>query len=151
MEYTFDLYHFQQLTNEQLYKALKLRCDVFVVEQGCAYPELDDVDTQCFHVLCFRDNELMAYSRIVPPGLLYKEASIGRIVTAKGFRGSNIGAKLVEQSIAHCKVLFRETPIRIMAQKYLEPFYSKIGFRTVSDPFSDFNVIHVYMLLEAQN
>ena len=147
MEFTFDLYQFQQLTNNQLYQALKLRCDVFVVEQGCAYPELDGIDPHCFHVLCYRESELMAYSRIVPPGLLYKEASIGRVVTAKGFRGANLGMQLMEQSIAHCQLLFREAPIRIMAQQYLEPFYSALGFTTVSPPFSDFNVKHVYMLL----
>jgi ElaA protein len=64
MEFTFDLYHFQQLTNLQLYQALKLRSDVFVVEQGCAYPELDGIDPLCFHVLSYRENELMACSEL---------------------------------------------------------------------------------------
>lgn len=151
MEFTFDLYHFQQLTNDQLYQALRLRCDVFVVEQGCAYPELDGHDPYCFHVLCYREQELMAYSRIVPPGLIYREASIGRVVTARGFRGANLGVQLMEQSIAHCQLLFRDAPIKIMAQQYLESFYAELGFVTVSDPFPDFNVRHVYMILQRSN
>lgn len=148
MEFTFDLYHFQQLSNIQLYQALKLRCDVFVVEQGCAYPELDSIDTQCFHVLCYRETELMAYSRIVPPGLIYEEASIGRVCIARNFRGANLGVQLMEQSIAHCQLLFREASIKIMAQQYLETFYAGLGFVTKSAPFPDFNVNHVYMMLQ---
>src|SRR6476661_217519 len=90
---------FEELTNEDLYAILKLRCDVFVVEQNCPYPELDDKDQQSYHMAGKKDGQLVAYARLIPPGISYQEASIGRVVTAPQARGAGSGRQLMENAI----------------------------------------------------
>lgn len=143
----FKLKSFKELTVHELYDALKLRQDVFIIEQNSIYEDLDRKDQQSKHVLGFLDDTLIAYSRILPPGLSYLEASIGRIITSPSVRGKNLGRELVRYSIDTCRTLYPDSAIRISAQQHLQKFYGEFGFRTISEPYDDGGILHVEMLL----
>lgn len=143
----FKLKSFKELTVHELYAVLKLRQDVFIIEQNSIYEDLDRKDQQSKHVLGFLDDTFIAYSRILPPGLSYLEASIGRIITSPSVRGKNIGRELVRFSIDTCRTLYPDLAIRISAQQHLQKFYGEFGFRTVSEPYDDGGILHVEMLL----
>jgi ElaA protein len=137
---------FQSLSNDDLYAILKLRCDVFVVEQHCPYPDLDDKDQQSFHLLGKKDGQLVAYARIIPPGISYLEASIGRVVTAPVARRGGIGRALMNQAIAEVVRLFNVTDIQIGAQQYLDTFYTSLGFRQVGEMYLEDGIPHIHMI-----
>lgn len=139
---------FVDLTAEELYDLLQLRCDVFVVEQQCAYPDIDGRDRGATHVLGYSGERLAACSRILPPGLSYPEASIGRIATSRGERGRGLGAELVRRSISEARAI-HPGPIKIGAQSYLRTFYSGFGFVPVSDEYLEDGIPHMDMLLDA--
>src|SRR5215469_11163135 len=98
--------HFEELTTEELYAILRLRSEVFVVEQNCVFLDMDNKDQYCHHVIGWQGSSLAACSRIVPAGISYVESSIGRIVTSPVARRSGIGRKLVEVSIDHLYTLY---------------------------------------------
>lgn len=139
---------FDTLTNIQLYEILKLRSEVFVVEQQCIFLDMDDKDQQSYHVAGYVDGQLIAYARILPAGLSFAETSIGRVSTAKEARNTGTGRMLMEKSIHHTKELFGNQPIRIGAQLYLKKFYSSFGFKTVSDVYMEDGIEHIEMLLD---
>ncbi len=143
----FKLKSFEELTVHELYALLKLRQDVFIIEQNSIYEDLDRKDQQSKHVLGFLDDTFVAYSRILPPGLSYVEASIGRIITSPSVRGKNLGRELVRFSIDTCRTWYPDAVIRISAQQHLQHFYGEFGFRTVSEPYDDGGILHVQMLL----
>jgi len=130
----------------ELHDLLKLRVDIFVVEQDCPYPEIDGKDPVCFHVLG-KDSkkELVATARIAPPEIIYPETSIGRVVTRKDLRGHGLGVELMNQSIQYCKNELKAPSVKIAAQKYLEKFYSDLGFKTISDVYIWDGIEHVDM------
>jgi ElaA protein len=140
---------FKQLSLEQLYDIMVLRQKVFVVEQTCPYQDADGVDRHTYHLMGYQQqegrNELVAYCRIVPPGLKYEEASIGRVVTAGSVRGRGIGKVLILQAIDWSGALFPNIDLRISAQQYLEKFYEDFGFCTVSDPYLEDDIPHIEM------
>lgn len=138
---------FDELTNEELYKILQLRMEVFVVEQNCVFQDCDDKDQQSFHFSGWQQNKLVAYTRLVPPGLIYEEASIGRVVSSPSVRGSNIGKELIKGSIAELYKLFNKTPIKIGAQLYLKKFYESFGFVPCSDIYDEDGIDHIKMRL----
>ncbi len=141
--------HFNQLTVNELYDALKLRIDVFVVEQTCYYPDLDDCDRNpaTLHLLGYANNELVAYLRILPPGETYADyVSIGRVATRKDVRGSGLGHPLIKQGIALCKTNWPTTNIKISAQEHLQGYYQKHGFKTVSEMYLEDDIPHIAML-----
>ncbi|RZK52877.1 MAG: GNAT family N-acetyltransferase [Pedobacter sp.] len=92
---------FDELTTSELYAILQLRSEVFVVEQNCVYLDVDGKDKKSFHLMAWQGDELVAYTRLVPPGVSFSEASIGRVITSPKFRGLGIGITLLEKSIAH--------------------------------------------------
>src|SRR4051812_16688386 len=94
---------FHELHVNELYELLRLRSEVFVVEQNCIFLDLDDKDQQCYHLLVYGDDTLAAYCRLVPSGLSYKETSIGRVVTSPAFRGTGLGRKVMELAIQNCR------------------------------------------------
>ncbi|MBD0376977.1 MAG: GNAT family N-acetyltransferase [Flavisolibacter sp.] len=143
------LKRFDELTPYQLYAALQLRSTVFVVEQNCVYLDADDKDQNSYHLLGFADNKLVAYTRIVPAGVMYQEPSIGRVVTAPGVRRTGVGRQLMQQSIKSVYNLFNNVPIRIGAQLYLQEFYASFGFQQISDVYLEDGIEHIYMLLPA--
>lgn len=148
MQPTFECRHFTELTAAELYAMLVLRSRVFVVEQTCPFLEPDGLDVAAHHLFGWRDatrSALVCGVRILAPGVLYDEASIGRVVTAPECRGGGMGRVLMEHAILQCEAL-HPGAIRIGAQRYLERFYDSLGFRTVSQPYDEDGIEHVTML-----
>jgi ElaA protein len=115
---------FHALTNNQLYALLRLRSEVFVVEQHCVFLDMDGKDQQCYHLLGYRQHQLVAYARLVPVGVAYQDyPSIGRVVSSPAVRGTGIGRLLMQQSIQALYQLWGPQPIKIGAQLYLKRFY----------------------------
>jgi len=138
---------FTELSNGELYAMLRLRSEIFVVEQNCVFLDADNKDQASHHLMAWQEDMLAAYSRLVPPGIVYAEPSIGRVVTAITARGSGIGRQLMQQSIANCRKLFGEQPIRIGAQLYLKEFYGSLGFVPNSGIYPEDGIPHIQMLL----
>lgn len=142
----WKLKEWKDLSPDELHRAYKLRTDVFVVEQGCAYPEVDDHDPHCKHLFAWEGQELRAYARICPPGTVYPEASIGRIVIPLAHRGGGFGKELVNRALEDLEQDFPEYPIKLQAQQYLEGFYASFGFKTITTSYPDVMVMHVDMI-----
>lgn len=140
------LKRFDDLTPQELYAALQLRIEVFIVEQNCPFQDADDKDQLSFHLLGYDNDKLVAYTRLVPPGAAYAEASIGRVVTSPPVRGSGAGKALMQQSISKVYRLFGVGPIKIGAQLYLKKFYEGFGFVQISDTYLEDGIPHIYML-----
>ncbi|HJW17042.1 MAG TPA: GNAT family N-acetyltransferase [Flavisolibacter sp.] len=137
---------FEALTPFELYAILQLRNEVFVVEQNCVFQDADDKDQASWHLMGMQEDRLVAYTRLVPPGVSYDEPSIGRVVTSPLVRGTGIGKELMQQSIAECHRLFGEQAIKIGAQYYLKQFYGSLGFEQVSEIYLEDGIEHIYML-----
>jgi ElaA protein len=137
---------FEALTPFELYAILQLRNEVFVVEQNCVFQDADDKDQASWHLMGMQDDKLVAYTRLVPPGVSYAEPSIGRVVTSPQVRGTGIGKELMQRSIDECYRLFGEQSIKIGAQYYLKQFYGSLGFAQVSEIYLEDGIEHIYML-----
>ena len=146
MQTEWKLIKFQELSPEELYLILQLRNYVFVVEQNCVFQDADGVDQACLHLMGFIGQQLAAYTRLVPAGAMYQQASIGRVVTARTFRGTGIGRELMEKSIELVYKTFSVQPIKIGAQLYLKKFYSSLGFQQVSNVYLEDGIEHIYMV-----
>ncbi|MBY0574807.1 MAG: GNAT family N-acetyltransferase [Undibacterium sp.] len=145
---TWQLLTFEQLNTTQLYAILKARSAVFILEQNCPYQDIDDLDQMSLHLIAWSsDGQLAAYLRVVPPGLKYPEASLGRVITSQAARGSGIGKQLLTHGIAACREKHPQHNIRIAAQQYLEKFYQSFGFVTVSDSYLEDGIPHIEMLI----
>lgn len=143
---------FENLTSHQLYDLLKLRQDVFVIEQECIYEDFDGYDNQAIHFLIYEGNEIAAYSRIFAPEIKYKnDSSIGRIIVAKQFRGGSLGKVLIKESVDYCLTHFPDNTIRIEAQAELTDYYTKFGFASDSDIYSVDGISHLQMIYKAKN
>lgn len=130
---------------------LILRARVFVVEQDCPYQDPDHKDPQSYH-LWGTDNlgHVVAYARIVKPGVSYNEVSIGRVVVAPEYRGSGMGVELMQETMRMVEQFYGPVPIRLSGQCYLERFYNDLGFETVSEEYMEDDIPHVEMLRPAQ-
>ena len=138
---------FNELSSHELYKILHLRNAVFVVEQNCVFQDADDKDEGCLHLMGFLNDILIAYTRIVPPGYIYNEASIGRVVTSPAYRNKGLGKELMQRSVEACRMYFGNTAIKIGAQYYLIKFYTGLGFKPVGEKYLEDGIEHVHMLL----
>lgn len=138
---------FSDLTPAELYAILRLRSEVFVVEQNCVFLDMDDKDQPSHHLMGWQDDNLVAYARIVPPGISYAEFSIGRIVSSPSVRKQGIGRVLVRKGIDLAYTLHGEGVIRIGAQYYLKGFYESFGFEKASDIYLEDGIQHIEMLL----
>jgi ElaA protein len=141
---------FDELTPHQLYRILQLRNAVFVVEQACVFQDADDLDQSSYHLMGFDSEALVAYTRLLPPGLHYEQASIGRVVTAPTVRRYGVGKKLMQQSIDKVYNLFGKGVIKIGAQLYLKRFYESFGFVQTGEPYLEDGIPHIYMLRQTQ-
>lgn len=146
MHITWLLKKFAELTPYELYDALQLRNEVFVVEQNCVFQDADDKDQPSYHLLGYQQNKLVAYTRLVPPRVAYDEASIGRVVTSPSVRRTGAGRLLMQQSIETAYELFGINAIRIGAQLYLKSFYESFGFVQVGEPYLEDGIPHIHML-----
>ena len=141
---------FHQLTTVQLYELLRLRVDVFVVEQTCPYPELDGKDCaeDVHHLIGYIDNNIVACARLLPAGISYNNVSIGRVATKESARGNGLGHKLLSEALRQCEQLWPNANIEIGAQEHLTHFYQNHGFVVTSDMYLEDDITHVDMLLE---
>lgn len=151
MEKIYPIKSFKELSNEELYQILKLRSEVFVVEQHCVFQDMDNKDQESLHVMCYIDDKLAAYTRVLPEGLSFEEVSIGRVITSPLYRGLGLGKEIMEQSIAVCEKLFGITPIRIGAQLYLKKFYNEFGFVEIGDVYIEDGIVHIEMVRNSNN
>ena len=139
---------FADLDVDQLYELLRLRQDVFILEQACVYPELDGLDRESLHLLGRDEKDaIVGYLRIVPPGARYDEPSIGRLVTRADARGEGLGRTMMEMGIDKCRELYPGRGIRIQAQEYLVPFYTSLGFTAICAPYDEAGIMHVDIVL----
>ena len=131
---------------------MKLRQQVFCIEQNCLYQDADDRDQDAWHLTVKTpEAELVAYARLMPKGISYQEyASIGRVITTVEYRGTGLGKILMEHAMKHCRNLFPGTSIKISAQSYLEGFYEDLQFKTVGDEYLEDGIPHIAMVLEPQ-
>ena len=143
---SWQIKKFDSLTPHELYAILRLRTEVFVVEQTCIFQDMDNKDQSSYHLMGWKKEMLVAYTRLVPPGISYQEPSIGRVVTSPAARGSGIGKLLMEKSIEEVIHLYGKTPIRLGAQLYLKKFYESLGFKQVSDVYDEDGIDHIEML-----
>ncbi len=137
---------FGELTLEELYEILKIRVDVFVVEQKCPYPEIDGLDKDAYHLILRDENGIAAYLRVLKAGTKFAEPSLGRILTAR--RGEGLGAEIVRRGIEFIREKFGGGKIKIEAQVYARGFYEKLGFKQCSEPFWDDGIEHIEMIFE---
>ena len=147
MELNWTLKKFDDLSPAELYAILRLRNAVFIVEQNCIYQDADDKDQYCWHCCGWADNELIAYTRIIPPGISYEEASIGRVVSSPAHRKFGMGKELMKVSIEKTCDLFNTDTIKISAQVYLTKFYTALGFVRCSDEYPEDGIPHILMIL----
>lgn len=136
---------FDELTTIELYNILKERVNIFVVEQNCPYLEVDDKDIESFHLFAEERGEIVAYLRILPPGVSFKEMSLGRVIVKKEYRSKGLGKELVKRSLEFVQKEMREEKIKISAQQYLIDFYGGFGFKISSEGYLEDDIPHIEM------
>ncbi|OKY27936.1 GNAT family N-acetyltransferase [Thalassotalea sp. PP2-459] len=144
---------FNELTLDQLYDLLKLRVDVFVVEQTCYYPELDNLDRhiQTRHIMAYKNEKLAAYLRVLPAGTTYStNPAIGRVVIANDARGNGLGHQLMQRALSSCQQYFPQQIIKMSAQEHLETFYNAHGFVKCSSGYLEDGIPHISMIQETK-
>ncbi|MET0636449.1 MAG: GNAT family N-acetyltransferase [Chitinophagaceae bacterium] len=146
-EITWTNKRFDELTPFELYRILRLRSEVFVVEQNCVFLDMDDKDQLAHHLMGWSAGSLLAYTRLLPPGIVYDEPSIGRVVSSPQARRSGIGRLLMNQSIEQVYLLYDRQPIRIGAQLYLKKFYESFGFVQTGEIYDEDGIPHIKMVL----
>ena len=142
---SWELKKFNDLTSQELHDIFRLRVDIFIVEQNCPYPEIDGKDPKSLHLMHKKDDEIVAYARILPPSISYDEASIGRVAVISSNRGSGLGYELINEAIKASLINYGQ-PIKIGAQAHLEEYYASVGFVKVSDVYLEDNIPHIDMI-----
>ena len=146
----WEIKSFEGLTNKELYNILHLRAEVFIVEQNCPYQDMDGKDLYALHLMGLDENyKLIAYSRLLPAGVSFKEASIGRVITSPAARGTGAGMELMKTALQIIEDKHGKIPVRIGAQLYLKKFYERFGFAQVSEMYLEDGIEHVEMLRAA--
>mgnify|MGYP001823738925 CR=1 FL=1 len=137
---------FPELSTQELYDILQLRSEVFVVEQDCVYQDIDGKDQNALHVLGYKNETIVAYTRLFKPGYYFDEASIGRVVVKDSERQHKYGYDIMKASIDAIKECFNQTSIKISAQCYLEHFYVNLGFKPVGKSYLEDDIPHIAMI-----
>lgn len=141
----FIIKYFSELTTTELYQILQLRAEVFVVEQDCVYQDVDGKDQKSLHVFGFKNDKIVAYTRIFKPGDYFDNASIGRVVIAASERKYGFGHDLMKASIKAVETYFKVDEITISAQKYLKKFYESHHFIQVGVEYLEDGIPHIRM------
>ncbi|MDE0599750.1 MAG: GNAT family N-acetyltransferase [Dokdonia donghaensis] len=142
----FKIKKFEFLNTSELYDILQLRAEVFVVEQDCVYQDVDGKDQDAVHVMGYKNEKLVAYTRIFGPGVYFENASIGRVVVQENERAHTYGYDLMNTSIEAVERYYDETTIKISAQTYLKRFYNNLGFKEVGEGYLEDGIPHIGML-----
>jgi len=137
---------FNELSILELYNLLQLRSEVFVVEQDCVYQDIDGKDQKALHVIGYKNDRIVAYTRLFKPGDYFKASSIGRVVVAKNQRQFKYGYDIMEASIKAIKTHFNVTEIKISAQCYLKNFYNNLEFFEIGEEYLEDGIPHITML-----
>ena len=137
---------FSELTSPQLYEMLRLRSEVFVVEQDCVYQDIDNKDQYALHILGYEEGVLAAYTRIFDAGKYFDKPSIGRVIVKMEYRKRNLGHEILRASIETVESVFGKQAIEISAQTYLEKFYNTHGFMAVGETYLEDGIPHVRMI-----
>ena len=135
---------FQELSADELYDILSARAEVFVVEQNCAYQDLDGVDKDAYHVFYKENGKILAYLRVIDKGKRLDEVSIGRVISLK--RRCGLGSALLKEGLRVAKEKFGADMVKIGAQLYAKPFYEGVGFKQISGEYLEDGIPHIYML-----
>ena len=141
----FSCKKFDELTPKELYAILQLRNEVFVVEQNCVFQDADNKDQPSYHFMLWDDELLAGYTRLVPPGIAYEFASVGRVVTSPQRRSTGIGKILMQKSIEEIEKLFGKSSIKLGAQLYLKKFYEAFGFIQSGEIYLEDGIQHIEM------
>ena len=137
---------FDELDIHDLYEIMKLRCDVFIVEQECHYEDIDGRDINAIHVYLKDNNEIVGYLRILDKGVVFKEVSIGRVIAKR--RRVGIGSELLKAGLKAAKKYYNADKIKIEAQVYAKSFYERVGFKVCGAEFLEDDIPHVPMVVE---
>ncbi|WP_409229159.1 GNAT family N-acetyltransferase [Gudongella sp. SC589] len=137
---------FEELSADELYRILKVRFEIFVIEQECIYPEIDGNDQHSYHVYLEDDTGIKAYLRVVDRGISHEEVSIGRVLTTE--RGIGLGNRILSEGIRVARERMNADKIVIEAQSYAKEYYEKFGFRQVSEEYVEDGIPHMQMILE---
>lgn len=138
---------FNELTLNELYDVLKLRCEVFIVEQNCVYQDIDDKDQEALHIIGKDHSGIVAYTRCFSPGIYFKEASIGRVVVKKEMRKYGYGFEIMKASIQAIQNTYSTGIIKLSGQTYLIQFYESLGFKTIGEPYLEDGIPHIAMII----
>ncbi|RXJ04184.1 GNAT family N-acetyltransferase [Anaerobacillus alkaliphilus] len=144
---TWKIKTYEELTKEQLYNIVRERINIFVVEQNCPYPELDDLDQGSFHLFYEKEGEIRAYCRILPKGLKYQQVSIGRVIVKEEYRRQGLASELMRNAITFVEEELQEQQIKIQAQDHLREFYGSFGFSPISETYLEDGIPHVDMIV----
>ena len=139
---------FSELDTEDLYQILRLRSEVFVVEQDCVYQDIDNKDQNAIHLYYKENNEIVAYTRIFKAGHYYENPCIGRVVVSKKNRGNDLGKKIMIDSMEYIKQNIKGEKIELSAQKYLNKFYKDLGFYKIGEDYLEDGIPHQRMLFD---
>ncbi|CAM2795252.1 GNAT family N-acetyltransferase [Chryseobacterium flavum] len=137
---------FEEFAVPELYAVLKARVDVFIIEQNCPYPDLDDYDQKAVHIWAEENGQVLAYCRIFDRRIKYNEASIGRVLTTAQARGKNLGKQLIQYAVETIENRFHTSEIRISAQDYLLRFYNGFGFEDTGKKYLEDDIPHTEMI-----
>lgn len=141
-----EIKKFADIKSPELYKILQLRAAVFVVEQDCAYQDLDGKDQKALHVIGTHNNEVVAYTRIFTPGDYMDDACIGRVVVKANQRQHGYGKEIVKASIKAIEDFYQVTRVQLSAQTYLKQFYNSLGFQEIGEEYLEDGIPHINMI-----
>ena len=144
------LKEFDELSLDELYEILKLRAEVFVVEQDCVYNDLDDRDQMALHLFLKDGDEIIAVSRILPENVAFEDMAIGRVIVKKEYRGHGIAKKIMQKAVDYIIKDLKKDKIRLSGQAYLVRFYEDLGFKKVSDVYLEDGIDHFEFLYEVK-
>ncbi len=142
----FTVKHFNELTPDELWEIFAKRSEVFVVEQNCAYQDIDECDRHAYHVAARDESGLIGYARVLPRNTMFDEVSIGRVISLK--RRCGVGTAVMARAIEVARERFFAERIEIKAQCYAVPFYEASGFKAFGEVFDEDGIPHIHMMLE---
>lgn len=137
---------FKELNIDELYDLLQLRSEIFVVEQDCVYQDIDGKDRKALHIIGFKNDKIVAYTRCFDKGFYFEEAAIGRVLVAKNQRKYGLGHEIMKASLKAIKERFETDTIKLSAQQYLIKFYEAHGFKTIGEGYLEDGIPHIAMI-----